>query len=58
MWRKRSSGDSLNESPLLPHHTTPIGVVIPNESRKAGRVRNLQLRETVSWLKKKYILYT
>jgi hypothetical protein len=41
---------------LLPHHTTPIDVVIPNESRKAGEVRNLQLREAVSWLKKKYIL--
>jgi len=26
-----SSGDSLSESPLLPHHTTPIDAVIPNE---------------------------
>jgi hypothetical protein len=27
-----SSGDSIRESPLLPHHTTMIDVVIPNES--------------------------
>ena len=32
MWHKVSSGDSLSESPLLTHHTTPIDVVIPNES--------------------------
>jgi hypothetical protein len=52
-----SGGDSPGESPPLPHHTTPIDVVIPNESREAGEVRNLQLRKTVSWHKKKYILY-
>jgi hypothetical protein len=57
MWYWGSSGDSLSESPLLPLHSTPIDVVIPNESRKAGEVRNLQLRETASWHKKKYLLY-
>jgi hypothetical protein len=32
MLHKGSSGDLLSESPLLPYHTTPIDVVIPNES--------------------------
>jgi hypothetical protein len=32
MLHKGSSGDLLSESPLLPCHTTPIDVVIPNES--------------------------
>jgi hypothetical protein len=35
-----SSGDLFNESPLLPLHITIINVVIPNESRIAGEVRN------------------
>jgi hypothetical protein len=37
-----SSDDLFNESPLLPLHITIINVVIPNESRIAGEVRNLQ----------------
>jgi hypothetical protein len=32
MWLKGSIGDSQSESPMLPHHTTPIDIVIPNES--------------------------
>jgi hypothetical protein len=44
-----SSGDSLSESPLLPYHTTPIDVVIPNES--ANRRRSEE-----SPIKKNYIL--
>jgi hypothetical protein len=32
MLHKGSSGDLLSESPPLPYHTTPIDVVIPNES--------------------------
>jgi hypothetical protein len=37
-----SSGVLLNKTPLLPLHITHINVVIPNESRVAGEVRNLQ----------------
>ena len=47
-----SSGDSLSESPLLTLNTTTNNVVIPNESRFAGEVRNLQSRETEYWFKK------
>jgi hypothetical protein len=44
-----SIGDSLSESPLLPYHTTPIDVVIPNKS--ANRRRSEE-----SPIKKNYIL--
>jgi hypothetical protein len=40
-----SSGDLFSKSPLLPHHTKPIDVVIPNESGVVGGVRNLQKKK-------------
>jgi hypothetical protein len=51
-----SSGDLFNESPLLPLHITLINVVIQNESRVAGEVRNLQ-KEKLNPCKKKNTFY-